>query len=174
MRKLTSMFSRRRDPDLGCGFLSQREVDSLVEGHLAGDRQARFGQHLLEGCAECLHLSEAVQEFRRILEQGPLQAEKAAFERGRRAILARLREEARRAAEEDGTVVQFPWARGMSTAELEQIAAAGEASSVAGPSAGENVVFPEDPGGGDGIGPEKKSPGDAVDGGDDPNHLDRG
>ncbi len=113
----------------GCGFLSSREVDALIEGRLGARRAGLFDAHRDRGCGECLHLHAAAESFREILEHGVLEAEQTAFARIRRSVEVRLGQEVDRLQDGSGrSLFGRPWGvgRGLSADELEQIAAAGQ------------------------------------------------
>ena len=133
----------RNDNGPGCGFLSPREVDALVEGRLKARRLGLFDTHRGEGCGECLHLHAAAESFRDILEHGVLAAERTAFGRTRRGVEARLGQEVDRLREQGSrrSLLGLPWGvgRGLSSDELEQIAAAGQ------PDLDDSVTDEDDP-----------------------------
>ena len=121
-----SAFGRPREQGLGCGFLSQLEVDALVEGRLSDERMAQFWEHLL-GCRECYDLAASVTIFHEILDRGAPEAEQKEFARTAQRLKARLRQEIERNAS-GGDPVGRCRAGGLSASELEGIAAAGPAA----------------------------------------------
>jgi len=124
--KVESIFGARRRAKFGCGFLSARDVEELLEGRLEASRVERFERHLAEGCVECLHLSAAIEEFRRVLTDGAVAAEVSAFVRTERSLKRTLREAFARALRGRATAPSnLPWERELTAEELESIAAAG-------------------------------------------------
>ena len=125
MKKRGSIFGRKREPELGCGYLSSQEIDSYLEGRLADERNGEFEAHLRGNCTECLHLSAALESFREILDKGALETERRWFESSRRVLKARVRQELERElAEGDGKLLPFS-RPGLTNDELETLAAAG-------------------------------------------------
>lgn len=124
MGKVESIFDARRRAKFGCGFLSQRDVDELLEGKLIDSRRERFEKHQREGCAECLHLAAAIEQFRRVLDEGVLQIEADRFARSEHDLKRRLQEEFERTFA-DADRRKTPWGSEISTDDLEQIVAAG-------------------------------------------------
>jgi len=125
MSKVESIFGARRNK-FGCGFLTHRDIDELLEGKLSAERTDRFQQHQRGGCNECLLLGASVERFRRILEEGVLEVEAGQFAKTEQALKERLREEFQQMfSAAEVTMVEAPWSRELSTDDLEHIAAAG-------------------------------------------------
>ena len=133
------MFFRRNDSgtEAGCGFLSERQIDAFLERGADPDLEQGFEQHLRDGCAECLHLVAAMEQFREVLERGPVQSERARFAETRHLFRTRLRYAVETDdGEHSAGFLGLGTARGLSPEELEQISAAGEGRNVD-PTAGE-------------------------------------
>lgn len=113
----------------GCGALSRRQVDLFLEGGLDEESWDRFRSHG-QTCHECRHLAEALDIFRELLENGVLDAERAAFERSERTLRARLRQELERLP--PGKRRLLARTADLSCEQLEQIAAAGPEEVAAG------------------------------------------
>lgn len=141
---MMNLFRRKRQPTPGCGFLSQREMAAYLEGSLDSERQGRFKEHQRQGCAACLHLSAALEQFHTILDQGVLESERVRFGRTERIVKAVLRAQAdRRQAESDRSPLGGGWE--LSPGELEQIAAGRQAEAVDRESSGELEGIPDAP-----------------------------
>lgn len=119
-------FSDAPDKRFGCGFLSRRDVDEMLEGRLDDARRERFEQHQREGCTDCLYLAASLEQFARVLRDGVLGIEARQFADVEPGLKVHLRQEYERLFARNGLPVSsLPWAREISTDDLEHIAAAG-------------------------------------------------
>ena len=160
------IFTRKHQGDIGCGFLSQREIDSLLEGDLAAERLRSFRRHQGTGCGECLHLGEAIDHFQSAIEHGPMESERIRFGGTTRIVKAHLRRALERAHSEGTWGIGV----GLSSSELEQMAG-GRQTQPLDPSSGDDVVSPGQTGGG-GAGVESKEGGPTLVDDEDLDQLD--
>lgn len=126
MSKIRSIFGKPPKDRFGCGFLTRRDIDEILESRFDEARQERFEEHQREGCTECLYLAAALEQFTRILKDGVLGIEAEQFSEIEQGLRINLRREYEKIFARNGLPVSsLPWAREVSTDDLEHIAAAG-------------------------------------------------
>jgi hypothetical protein len=76
----------------GCGFLSESEIESYLEGRLASARQVRFSAHQMD-CSSCALVAADLEIFSSVQNGSILENERREFNQTAAIFKAQLREE---------------------------------------------------------------------------------
>jgi tetratricopeptide (TPR) repeat protein len=76
----------------GCGFLSESEIESYLEGRLASARQVRFSAHQMD-CSSCALVAADLENFSSVQNGSILENERREFNQTAAIFKAQLREE---------------------------------------------------------------------------------
>ncbi|MDH3628138.1 MAG: hypothetical protein OES25_10855 [Acidobacteriota bacterium] len=90
---MSSNAGRNRANPVGCGFLSERELDAWLDGRMATPQRMAFLEHQHTGCADCALLAADMASFSTVVRHGPLVGERRQFDATRAIVAARLRQE---------------------------------------------------------------------------------